>query len=63
MIGGLVFGALALLIGALAVLCFRAGSALGIIAGILLLLVAAATALVAILWISIEASGGLRIPF
>ncbi|WP_043668037.1 hypothetical protein [Clavibacter michiganensis] len=63
MIAGLVFGALALLIGALAVVCFRAGSALGIIAGILLLLVAAATALFAILWISIAASGGLRIPF
>jgi hypothetical protein len=62
-IGGLVFGALALLIGALAVVCFRAGSALGIIAGILLMLVAAATALFAILWFSIAANGGLRIPF
>jgi hypothetical protein len=62
-IAGLVFGALALLIGALAVVCFRAGSALGIIAGILLLLVAVATALFAILWAAVGASGGLRIPF
>ncbi|MBD5382942.1 hypothetical protein ACR8AL_05305 [Clavibacter sepedonicus] len=56
-------GLLALLLGALAVVCFRAGSALGIIAGLLLLLVAVATALFAMLWLSIAASGGLRIPF
>ena len=63
MIAGLVLWVFALLIGALAVVCFRGGSALGIIAGILLLLVAVATALFAMLWFSIAANGGLRIPF
>jgi len=57
---GIVLGLLALLLGALGVLAVRAKSGLGVTAGVLLLLVAAASAVVAVLWFGISMGGGLH---
>ncbi|WP_440671850.1 hypothetical protein [Clavibacter nebraskensis] len=63
MLGGIIFGLLALLVGALAVVCLRDRSVLGIIGGLVLLVVAAAIGLFAITWVTVLARGGVQIPF